>query len=328
MKIQPYVLGSGRAAQAIVKSLALLEIVDGTFSLEKPIPLKRDQKLKGLSKKDELSILVIANPHALHAPKIIEAEGEFSLIISEKPVCTSLAEIESLSKVKTPVAVCHGYRQSWGVQTLKKMIEGSELGEIICIEGRYWQSSTAQRVLEKNTAQSWKNDPKLSGPHDALLDIATHWADTAAFLFPEKLKNIATWMDFSNSEAKHRDSHVHLMMNFENSKRAFCSVSKTVHGASNHFEVNVVGTLKSVTWNFLNPDVLQVGIGSTLTTLPRKDISLGSQQAAFHGVGWLEGYVEIARQAIRDVNGESFIPYPNLKDALFLMKHLLSSKCL
>lgn len=148
MKIQPYVLGSGRAAQALLKSLAVLKITD-SFEFEEAIHVKRDQSLKGLTKKEVFSLLIIANPHALHAPKIIEADGEFNLIITEKPVCTSLEEIEALKKVKTPVAVCHGYRQSWGIQTLKKMIQEGALGEIISIEGRYWQSSTAQRALEK-----------------------------------------------------------------------------------------------------------------------------------------------------------------------------------
>lgn len=327
MIIQPYVLGSGRAAQAILKSLSLLEIVDGNFSLSKAKILNRDQSLKGLVKKNEFSLLIIANPHALHAPRIVEADKEgFSLIVSEKPVCTSLEEIKVLSKIKTPLAVCHGYRQSWGIQTLKKMIEASEFGEIFAIEGRYWQSSTAQRALEKNSAQSWKNDIKLSGPHDALLDIATHWADTANFLMPEKLEGISTWLNFANAESQHRDSHVHLLMSFQGDKRALCSVSKNVHGATNHFEVNVLGARLSATWNFLNPDILQVAAGPTQSILARKDTSRGSTQAPFHGVGWLEGYIEILRQAIKDVRGEEFIPYPNLKDALFLMEKLFTSK--
>lgn len=325
MKIQPYVLGSGRAAQALVKSLAVLEIMDG-LQIEKTIHLKRDQSLKGLTKKDEFSLLLIANPHALHAPKILEADGEFQLIVTEKPACTSLDEIAALKKVKTPVALCHGYRQSWGIQTLKKMIDAGDFGEVISIEGRYWQSSTAQRALDKKVTQSWKNDTALSGPYDALLDIVTHWADAAVFLMPETLRESHLWLSYANSEAKHRDSHVHLNMLFEKDKRALCSVSKTVHGAANHFEVNVIGTKKFGTWKFMEPDVLEIGEGNKRSFISRDDNHWGSQQGPHHAMGWLEGYIEIIRQALLEAQGKSFQAYPNLEDGLKIVESLLKAK--
>jgi len=326
MKIQPYLLGSGRAGQALVRSLSVLESADSEFVFEKAIHVGRSQSLKGLKKKDEFALLLIANPHALHSQKILEANGEFDLIVTEKPVCTSLDEIELLRKVKTPVAVCHGYRQSWGVQTLKFMIEAGEFGEILSIEGRYWQSSTAQRALLKNSAQSWKNDPKLSGPFDALLDIGTHWADTAIFLMPEKLKETQLWLSYMNSEAAHRDSHVHMNFLFENNKRAFCSVSKAVHGAANHFEVNVIGAKRFATWKFLEPDFLEFGEGSVRTVVSRKDNKWGSTQPAHHALGWLEGYIEILRQSLRKATGKAHEPYPDLADGLFVVEALLKAK--
>ncbi|MEZ4814977.1 MAG: Gfo/Idh/MocA family oxidoreductase [Bdellovibrionota bacterium] len=326
MIIQPYILGSGRAGQAMLKGLAVLELSDAEFSFKKAIKIERAQPLKDVVKNDEFSLLLIANPHALHAAKILEAEGLFDLIVTEKPVCTSLEEIESLKKVKTPVAVCHGYRQSWGVQSLKKMIEAGDFGEILSIEGRYWQSSTAQRSLEKNTAQTWKNDPTLSGPHDALLDIATHWADTAIFLMPHKLKETALWLSYVNAEAKHRDTHIHMSLSFEADKRALCSISKMVHGAANHFEVNVVGAKKFATWKFLEPDLLEVSEGAARSFVSRKETRWGSTQGPHHAMGWLEGYIEIFRQALRDATGKPSEPYPNLQEALHVIEALLTAK--
>jgi predicted dehydrogenase len=328
LKIQPFLIGSGRAAQALEKSLKILEVVDPEFSFEPTIKIERGQPLKGLTKKDQFSLLLIANPHGLHAEKLLEAEKEkFNLIVTEKPVCTTLQEVQSLRNLLTPVAVCHGYRQSWGVQTLKSMLQGGELGEIIAVEGRYWQSSTAQRALgaPSNAVQSWKNDPKLSGGYDALLDIGTHWVDAALFLMPSPALQTKVWLSYKNSEAKHRDSHMHLQMNFENGSRALCSISKTVHGSTNHFEINLLGTKKSATWKFLEPDQIEVGEGNERKFVSRTGYNSGAKQAPHHGVGWLEGYIEIIRQSLRHATGKSYEKYPSLKDGLLVVETLLSA---
>jgi hypothetical protein len=96
--IQPYIIGSGRAAQALEKSLRVLEITDSDFQFEKTIKIERGQALKGLVDRSKFSLLLIANPHGLHSEKILEADAAgFQLIVTEKPVCTTLEEIEKLS---------------------------------------------------------------------------------------------------------------------------------------------------------------------------------------------------------------------------------------
>ena len=328
MKIQPYLVGSGRAGLALLKSLALLEMTDSEFEIQKFIKIDRNRSLKNVKQKDdEFSLLLIANPHGLHAEKLLEAETEnFDLIISEKPICTTLSEVSKLKELKTPLAVCHGYRQSWGVQKLKSMIDAGAFGEIISIEGRYWQSSTAQRVLENKAAQSWKNDPKLSGPYDVLLDIGTHWVDTAIFLLRNKPIETKLWLSYVNAEAKHRDSHVHLSMNFENGTHALASISKTVHGATNHFEVNIIGAKKFATWKFLDADRIEIGEGNSTTYLSRSDSELGSKQGPYHATGWLEGYIEIIRQSLLHTTGKKFQAYPDLNDSIRVMETLLNAQ--
>ncbi len=332
MIIQPYLVGSGRAGQALLKSLSFLEITDEGIELKKPILLKRDQPLSGFKSKEHFSLLLIANPHGLHAQKLLEADTHFDLIVTEKPACTRMEDVVALKKLQTPVAVCHGYRQMWGVQTLKAMLNRGDFGELVAIEGRYWQSSTAQRALavsseqKKLAAQSWKNDVALSGPYDALLDTGSHWADAAMYLMGQKPKETHVWLSYINAEAAHRDTHVHLQMTFDKSVRALCSVSKTIHGATNHFEINIIGSKKFATWNFLAPDQIEVGEGSLRSFVSRSGYEYGAKQAPYHGVGWLEGYIEILRQSIRHVRGEKYEKYPDLKEALVVVETLLQAK--
>jgi predicted dehydrogenase len=170
----------------------------------------------------------------------------------------------------------------------------------------------------------WKNDPTLSGGSDALIDIGVHWADTAAFLMGEPGFKGTAWLSYANAEAPHRDTHVHLNLEFSGGRRAMGSISKTFHGAANDFEVTLIGTRQSATWNFMEPDGIWLGKGGSRIFLPRKENSLGSHQPPFHGLGWLEGYIEITRQLLLELQGQGGGNYPRLENNLKVLESLFS----
>jgi predicted dehydrogenase len=326
MILTPYVLGSGRAADALKKSLILFGIQNPQLKIQPFTALKRGETFPLVSSVEN-PILIIANPHGLHAQAILDGEkAGFKAILTEKPSCVNLDQLQSLKKVKIPVAVTHGYRQMWGIQTMKQMLDNDAFGEIITIEGRYWQSSTAQRALAPDVKnESWKNDPTLSGDFDTLIDIGTHWVDAVSYLMNETAFGGTTWLSYANSEAEHRDSHAHVALQFSNGRRALGSISKTVHGATNHFELNLIGTKGSATWQFLNPDELLIGKGNTRSTLARKETILGSQQPPFHGLGWLEGYIEVIRQLVLELQGNGDGNYPKLSQNLQILESLFKT---
>jgi predicted dehydrogenase len=324
-KIQPYIVGSGAASRAIQNSLGILGVLYPSWGIQKPILLKRDSKLNQITPSQE-SVLFLANPHAFHVPYLLDAQkGGFSWVVTEKPAAVSLEQVKLLEPVKIPVAVCHGYRQTWGIQKLKKMLEAGELGHWITIEGRYWQSSAAQKKLSGEIKKTWKDDDSLSGKYDVLLDLATHWTDLVFFLAGEVAEKGSVWKSYVNSDSPHRDTYNMISMEFPGNRRAYGSVSKTVHGSGNDLEIHVIGEKKTVSWSFLNPDQLVIGEGSKKTTLSRPDDSLyGSQQYPFHSTGWLEGYIEIFKQYFLQMRGEKFEKYPNLKDQVAVLKFLLT----
>lgn len=323
MQITPFILGSGRAASAILESLGVIPIAKPDVTV---LPSKRLKRGEPFNVEDAVNpVLFIANPHALHATSILQGErAGFGLIVCEKPAAISAGQIESLRQVKTPVAVCHVYRQMWGMQTLKEMIDAGEFGEIVSIEGRYWQSSTANNALVGDKVQSWKNDSDLSGPADALIDIGSHWADAALFLSGETPDNTSLWLSYANAAAPHRDSHVHLQMTFPSGIRALASISKTVHGSPNHFEVNVIGTRKYACWKFLEQDQIEIGAGTQRSYIARSRTDIGSGHWPYHGMGWIEGYIEIVYQAVKGLEDGSS-NYPTLLQNLQLMSLLLAA---
>lgn len=328
MTITPLILGTGRAGQAIAKSLACLKVMYPELDLEMPVWLERSALLVSERDKYEQPLLCIANPHGLHAASILEADRvRYPAILCEKPACVNLQELEFLRGVTSPTAVLHVYRQTWGIQKLKRMIKEGNFGDIISIEGRYWQASTAERALAKKVgAPSWKDDTRLSGEYDVYLDIATHWIDAVSFLFGEAPERISGWRSFINADSPHRDSHVQLTVHYPKSGRAFGSISKTVHGSTNHFEINVLGSLLAATWKFEQPDEIFIGEGRDRRVVTRKDSVLGSQNPPHHGMGWLEGYIEIIGNLIRHAFKGETHPYPELQETLRNLEPMLKAE--
>lgn len=322
--IKTYILGSGSASQAIQKSLGVLDVLYPSWGIQKPVIIDRKTKLSSLNP-DQNSVLFLANPHALHTPRILEAErAGFKWVITEKPAAVNIEQIQQLSQVKIPVAVYHGYRQTWGIQTIKKYLVEGELGQWATLEGRYWQSSMGEKKLSGDSSQSWKDQSELSGSFDVLLDLGTHWTDLVFFLVGAPTKG-KVWMSYLNSITPHRDTTNFIEMEYGKSQRVFGSVSKAHHGSGNDLELVLTGEKKTLKWKLSQPDELEVGEGNKTTQLHRNTLKFGSQQWPFHAMGWLEGYVEITKQYFHQMRGENFEPYPNLQDQIAVVGFLLKS---
>jgi predicted dehydrogenase len=327
--ITPLILGKGRSGHAIAKSLASLAVMQPELKLQSPVWLERGASLLTERKKFPHPILCIANPHGLHEKAILEAEqAQFDAILCEKPACVNSDQIQRLKLVKTPTAIFHVFRQTWGIQTLKQMLDENHFGELISIEGRYWQSSAAERALisKEHGSKTWKDDPKISGEFDTFIDIGTHWIDAVAFLYGSMPSKILGFKSYVNSDSPHRDSHVQLSMDFQNQGRAFGSISKTIHGATNHFEINLIGSKMTATWQALSPDEILIGEGRDRRILTRKKSDLGSMQAPFHGMGWIEGYIEIASRLLNEVYLKKKSSYPTLQNNLDVLSAMFETK--
>jgi predicted dehydrogenase len=324
--IAPVLVGRGMAGQAILKSLSIASQTDSDLDLLPASIVKRGTPLSSYISNQAENVLFLANPSGLHASCIAEAEmAGFRTIVCDKPVAVRLEELARLEHIQARVNVLHGYRVLWGTQTIKQMIEAGELGEIFSIELRYWQSSSAQAALKgAPEKRSWKNDTQLNGPFDALVDLGSHAVDLCLFLMGDTPVESQCWLSYRNSAAAHRDTHVHLGMKFSGDRRALASISKTVHGASNHLEHTVLGVKGTATWRFEQPDEIQLGCGGRTSIIRREAANPSSGSLPFHGMGWLEGYVEIVRQSLRQAAGLSSTPVPTLKESLEVMKVLLN----
>ena len=325
--IAPVLVGRGMAGKAILRSLDIVSHVDLELQLLPVRVADRGAPLKSYLAEEARNVLFLANPSGLHAQSILEGiQAGFTAIASDKPVCVRPEEISLLRNTDALVTVFHGYRAMWGPRTIKQMIEGGELGDVFAFESRYWQSSGAQTALKADPAkESWKNDIPLNGPHDALTDLGSHVVDICHYLMGARATESRCWLSYRNAAAQHRDTHVHLQLGFSGSRHALASISKTVHGATNDFEFTVVGTRGSATWRFLRPDEVECGSGNRSSFIRRDAPGASSETKPFHGMGWLEGYVEITRQTLRRASGLAFTEVPVLSESLDVMDVLLNT---
>jgi predicted dehydrogenase len=207
------------------------------------------------------------------------------------------------------------------------MMMAGEFGEIISIEGRYWQCSAAVAALNGETPSSkdWKNDPKMNGAYDALVDLGAHYTDLMLFLAGTTPTKARAWVSHVNAPAAHRDTHAHVEFLFPKF-RARGSISKTAHGTGNDLEFTVLGQKQSVTWNVERPDELRIARGSTVTLMQKPSDKFGSQQPPFHGMGWIEGYIEIIHNYLMKIAGNTAVTYPTLQDSVKVMEVLLQAE--
>jgi predicted dehydrogenase len=320
-------VGRGMAGKAILQSLAIIAQTDPELNLLPVRVVKRGDQLGTYLSGNAGNVLFIANPSGLHAQFISAGvQAGFSAIATDKPVCVRPEELASLEKIEAPVTVFHGYRVLWGTQTIRSLIDSGELGEVFSFESRYWQSSSAQAAMRGTPEKRpWKNDPDLNGPWDALIDLGSHVVDICLYLMQGTPVETRCWAAYRNSATPHRDTHVHLDMRFKQDRRALASISKTVHGAANDFEYTVIGTKAAATWRFMRPDEIEFGSGGEKRILSRGSANPSTGTLPFHGLGWIEGYVEITRQTLRQASGLDFTPVPTLKESLAAMNVLLNA---
>lgn len=313
--IHPLILGRGTAGQALRSALAMYpDDVAPAVWHERGAPLPRPDD-------PDRALLVVANPHALHTPVLLEAvERGYRFAICEKPAAVDLTQVEALSGLGLTVWVCHGYRMLWGPQELSRAVAAGRFGTLLTIEGRYWQSS-ATRI---RTGTMWKDEPEIGGRSDVLLDLATHWADLVSHIAGSLPDGATVHRWYVNAATPHRDTHVHVTLTF-GAVVSFGSISKTVHGAGNALEMIIVGERASARWAFQQPDEIEWGEGRARSIQVRTGAAPPARLAPFHGLGWMEGYARLVGEVVAHMRDERAAEAPTLQEHLGVLRCLLDA---
>jgi predicted dehydrogenase len=289
----------------------------------------------------------ICTPNAQHFPMAKDALQAGKHVLCEKPLATSVEEGEQLVALaahkEVRNCVCHNLRFYPMVQQMRAMREAGDLGEILIVQGTYFQD-----WLLYDTDWNWRVDAKTGGPSRCMADIGSHWFDLAEHVAGLRVTSLCADLQTFHRMRKQPKHSVETFANkllgpedyietavetedfgaviFHMGARARGSViaSQVSAGRKNRFNIEIYGTRSSVAWNQERPDELWVGHRDTGNEIFIKDPSLlkpGARSYADLPGGHSEGYDDTFKQIFRRfyasiVSRDATPEYPQFVDGL------------
>ena len=287
------------------------EVVAGVFSTDKNInqetakqwhikKVYEDYKELIKKEKENIDAVVILTHTPLHIEIILALLKENIPIICEKPLVSSIEEIETIQNLydsnKHFMVVTNNYSGYPMIRELQHKIANNELGEILNIRLKMPQESFLRPPKSVKYPQKWRLKdgfiPMIS------LDLGAHLHHLAYFLLQEEPSNImATYDKFSKYNVV---DDVNILMEYKSKIKGNMWLSKTALGNRNGLHIEVYGTLASASWHQETPEQLEfsynsgqkviIDRGSDIEMLPNK---LYSRMTPGHPAGFIESFANL-----------------------------------
>jgi len=300
----------------------------------------------------EIDAVHICTPNAQHFQMAKDALLAAKHVLCEKPLATTVEEGEELVALaahhKLRNCVCHNLRDYPMVQQMRRLCEAGDLGEILMVQGTYFQD-----WLLYDTDWNWRVDAKAGGPSRCMADIGSHWFDMAEHVtglrvtslcadlqtfHPQRKKPKHSVETFANKllgpedyieTAVDSEDFGAVMFRMGPRTRGTVTASQVSAGRKNRLSIEIYGTKSSVAWNQERPDELWQGHRNTANQVFMKDPSLlkpGARSYADLPGGHSEGYDDTFKQVFRRFYASiaaSVAPeYPQFLDGLRQLKIL------
>jgi predicted dehydrogenase len=295
----------------------------------------------------------ICTPNAQHFPMAQAALEAGKHVLCEKPLATNAQEGEELAALARRQGlrncVCHNLRYYPMVQQMRRMREDGDLGEILIVQGTYFQD-----WLLYDTDWNWRIDAKAGGPSRCMADIGSHWFDMAEHVTGLRVTSLCADLQMfhpTRKQPKHSvetfsnklrgpDDYVETGVDTEDfgtvifrmgeRARGNMAASQVSAGRKNRLSIEICGTKASVAWNQERPDELWVGHRDTGNQIFVKDPALLKPAARAYADlpgGHSEGYDDTFKQVFRRFYSSIAAPdgtpeYPQFADGLRQLKIL------
>jgi predicted dehydrogenase len=289
----------------------------------------------------------ICTPNAQHFPMARDALQAGKHVLCEKPLATSVEEGEELvalaARKGVRNCVCHNLRFYPMVQHMRRMREAGDLGEILVVQGTYFQD-----WLLYDTDWNWRVDNKAGGPSRCMADIGGHWFDLTEHVTGLRVTSLCadlqTFHPTRKQPKRSVETFAHKLLGPEDyietavdtedfgavifhmgtRTRGSVTASQVSAGRKNRFYIEIYGTRSSFAWNQERPDELWVGHRDTGNEIFMKDPSLLKPDARSYADlpgGHSEGYDDTFKQIFRRFYNSIAIPsatpeYPQFVDGL------------
>lgn len=224
---------------------------------------------------DEIDVVHICTPPALHYEMIKAALLAGKHVVCEKPMCIEPGKAKELMELareeKLIGAVVFNVRFHEACQHARVKLADPAFGSIRLIHGSYLQEFHALP-----DQYSWRYQPELAGPMRALTEIGSHWIDLVRYWTTLEIEAVSAQFGAFDQDRVLQDGMMHrggegepllvesedvALLSFRFSNGAIGSVvlSEVSHGRGNRLELEIAGTQQSVWWTNEHPYQLQIG---------------------------------------------------------------------
>ncbi len=292
----------------------------------------------------EVDAVHICTPNVLHYPMALAALEAGKNVLCEKPLTMTSAEARELVAIAShkQLAHCvnHNLRFYPVVQQIRAMIAAGELGEIMVVNGTYFQD-----WLLHDTDWNWRVQSEHGGALRTMGDIGSHWmdmiqhltglpitalcADLATFHKTRKRPHgsVETFTGKNLNPTQYEEVAIDtddfgaVLIRLGRQARGSFAVSQVSSGRKNRFEFEIYGTKSSVAWNQERPDELWIGHRNQPNQVIIKDPALFHRSAASyadlpggHSEGYDDTFKQIFRRFYAHIAGSAAIEYPTFED--------------
>jgi predicted dehydrogenase len=289
----------------------------------------------------------ICTPNAQHFSMADAALQAGKHVLCEKPLATTVEEGEELvslaARKEVRNCVCHNLRFYPMVQQMRRMREAGDLGEILVLQGTYFQD-----WLLYDTDWNWRVDANAGGASRCMADIGSHWFDLAEHVTGLRINSLCADLQTFHPQRKQPKHSVETFANkllgpedyIETAvdtedfgavvfrmgacARGSIAASQVSAGRKNRLSIEIYGTRSSVAWNQERPDELWVGHRDTGNEIFIKDPSLLKPAArnyadlpGGHSEGYDDTFKQIFRRFYTSIGTADVAPeYPQFVDGL------------
>ena len=153
-------------------------------------------------------LVVIATPHATHAPLAIQAMAAGKHLVVDKVMCLNGEEadrmIDASRRHRVVMSVFHNRRWDWDFLTVKKVLDEGLLGTPYLFE---------TTILRNRGPRGWRGEADASG--GILYDWGAHLIDHALQLVPASVRSVTCDLQYRGWGAE-IGSYARLLLRFSN----------------------------------------------------------------------------------------------------------------
>lgn len=211
--------------------------------------------------REDIDAVVVATPNFTH-PEIVQAAvAAGKHVLCEKPLALNFTDAAEMLRSAERAGVVHmtafTYRYAPGIQYLKHLVAGGELGEIRTIRAAYLMALSGHLL-------GWRSEKRLAGS-GVLADIGSHLIHLTHFVAGDIASLTALDRRFRNDPASDVEDWIAFLAQFANGACGTFEISRVCAGRgagiSEEIFIEVYGSAGSAVFSLQDPWGLMVALG-------------------------------------------------------------------